>query len=175
MENYKSANRLTTYTEGQVLVMERSLKAPRELVFKAFSEKEHLANWWGPQGWQTKTLKFEFKPNGEWHYCMKCIDEKQGHFFDQESFGKAIYQEIVVPEKIVYTDLFVDAEGNPIDGMPEILVTMTFTEKEGETNLIVQSKFASIESLQQVMNMGIVQGFASQFDRLDHLLEVLNN
>lgn len=171
MSDQKAANKMTTYTEGQVLVMERAFNAPRDLVFKAFSEAEHLSNWWGPQGWQTTTFKFEFKPNGEWHYCMKCMDEKQGHFFGQESCGKAYYQEIVVPEKIVYTDTFVDIEGNRINGMPEILVTMTFVEQEGKTNMIVQNQFASIEILQQVKDMGIVQGFASQLDRLDLLLE----
>ncbi|OAH63138.1 hypothetical protein AWH49_07320 [Domibacillus aminovorans] len=104
MSENKITNSMTTNIEGQVLVMERIFNAPRGLVFKAFSEPERLASWWGPRGWQTENRKFEFKPNGVWHYCMRCIDENQGEFYGQESWGKAVYHEIIVPEKIVYTD-----------------------------------------------------------------------
>ncbi|CRK82904.1 SRPBCC domain-containing protein [Neobacillus massiliamazoniensis] len=76
-----------------------------------------------------------------------------------------------MPEKIVYTDTFVDADGNPIGNIPEILVTMTFIEQEGKTKVITLSQFASNETLQQVKDMGVVEGFASQFDRLGLLLE----
>ncbi len=173
MSENKVTNSMTTNIEGQVLVMERIFNAPRGLVFKAFSEPERLASWWGPRGWQTENRKFEFKPNGVWHYCMRCIDENQGEFYGQESWGKAVYHEIIVPEKIVYTDTFVDEKAKAVEGMPEILVTMIFNEHEGKTKLITRSQFASIETLQQVMDMGVVQGFASQFDRLDDLLKEL--
>lgn len=170
MSENEVTNSMTTNVEGRVLVMERMLNAPRSHVFKAFSEPELLANWWGPKGWQTENRKFEFKPNGVWHFCMRCTDENQGDFFGQESWGKAVYHEIIVPEKIVYTDTFADEEGNAVDGMPEIQITMNFVEHKGKTKLITRNQFASIETLQQIMEMGIVQGFSSQFDRLDELL-----
>lgn len=104
---------------------------------------------------------------------MRCTDENQGEFYNQESWRKAVYQEITVPVKIVLTDMFADEEGNAADGMPVILVTLTFVEHEGKTKLIMRSRFASVEGLQQVMGMGIVQGCASQFYRLDDLLDKL--
>lgn len=104
---------------------------------------------------------------------MRCTDENQGEFYGQESWGKAVYQEIVVLEKIVYTDVFADEKGNAADSMPDTLVTMTFVEHEGKTKLITRSRFESVEELQKVMEMGVVQGFASQLDRLDDLLEEL--
>ncbi|MGG3572464.1 SRPBCC domain-containing protein [Bacillus gobiensis] len=173
MSENKVKNSFTTNVEGRVLVMERIFNAPRTLLFEVFSDPEHLANWWGPRGWQTENRKFEFKPDGEWLYCMRCTDENQGEFFGQESWGKAVYHEIIVPEKIVYTDQFVDEEGQPVGGMPEIKITMEFIELEDKTKLITRSEFTSIENLKQVMDMGVVQGFASQFDRLDDLLEEL--
>ncbi|CAM3841946.1 SRPBCC domain-containing protein [Mesobacillus zeae] len=173
MSEKQAANGITVNVEGRVLVMERIFNAPRSLVFKAFSEPEQLADWWGPKGWQTENLKFKFQPEGIWHYCMRCTDENQGEFYGQESWGKAVYHEIIVPEKIVFTDTFADKEGNAVDGMPEILVTMNFAEHEGKTNLITRSQFTSPETLQQVMNMGVVQGFASQFECLDDLLKKL--
>jgi uncharacterized protein YndB with AHSA1/START domain len=92
---------------------------------------------------------------------MRCTDKNQGEFFGQESWGKAVYQEIIAPEKIVYTDVFADQEGNAVDGMPEMLITMNFVNTKGKTKLITRSQFASIEALQQVMAMGAVQGMAS--------------
>lgn len=68
-------------------------------------------------------------------------------------------------------DMFADEEGNAAEGMPVTLVTLTFVEHEGKTKLIMRSRFASAEGLQQVMGMGIVQGCASQFYRLDDLLK----
>ncbi|ALC82966.1 MULTISPECIES: SRPBCC family protein [Bacillus] len=173
MSENKVKNSFTTNVEGRVLVMERIFNAPRTLLFEVFSDPEHLANWWGPRGWQTENRKFEFKPDGVWLYCMRCTDENQGEFFGQESWGKAVYHEIIVPEKIVYTDQFVDEDGQPVGGMPEIKITMEFIELEDKTKLITRSEFTSIENLKQVMDMGVVQGFASQFDRLDDLLEEL--
>jgi len=164
---------LVTKVEGRELVMERIFDAPRDLVFKVFSESDHLAKWWGPKGWQTENRKFEFKPNGVWHYCMRCIDKNQGDFYGQESWGKAVYHEIIEPEKIVYTDMFVDEDGNAVDGMPELLVTMMFVEHEGKTNIITRSRFDSVEALQQVMDMGVVQGVTSQYERLDDYLDEL--
>ncbi|MEI4772021.1 SRPBCC domain-containing protein [Psychrobacillus sp. FJAT-51614] len=171
MSDENSTSRLTTFTEGKVLVMERIFNAPRDLVFKAYSESELLESWWGPKGWKTKNSQFEFKPEGIWHYCMTCIDENQGEFYGQESWGKAIYHEIVVPEKIVYTDMFADEKGNAVAGMPELLITMIFTEDGDKTKLIARSEFATLETLQQVLDMGVVQGTSSQYDRLEELLD----
>ncbi|WP_257350645.1 SRPBCC family protein [Pseudalkalibacillus decolorationis] len=171
MSENKVTNKLTTKVEGRDLVIERILDAPRELVFKMFSEPDHLARWWGPKGWQTENRKFEFKPNGEWHYCMECIDKNQGEYYGQKSWGKAVYQEIITPEKIVYTDAFSDEEGNISDNMPVMLITVMFEEFEGKTKLISRTQFASVENLQQVMDMGVVEGFSSQLERLDDVLK----
>lgn len=173
MTDKKTNDNMTVYTEGKTLVMELIFNAPRELVFKAYSEPEHLASWWGPRGWLTEIRKFEFKPEGVWHYCMRCVDRNQGDFYGQESWGKAIYKDIIAPEKIVYIDMFSDENGNAIAEMPEIFVTMNFIEEDGKTKLTIHSQFALTEALQQVMDMGVVQGTSSQLERLDELLETL--
>lgn len=78
MMSDKTANSLKVKAEGRTLVMERLFDAPRDRVFKAFSEAGQLESWWGPKGWQTEVRSFAFKPNGVWHYCMRCTDENQG-------------------------------------------------------------------------------------------------
>lgn len=169
------ATSLTTHVEGPVLVMERIFHAPRSLVFKAFSDSTYLESWWGPKGWQTENRQFEFKPNGVWYYCMTCKDKNQGDFYGQESWGKGVYHEIIVPEKIVYTDTFSDKEGNSVAGMPEIQITMNFVEQDGKTKVIMRSEFESAETLQQLMEMGMVEGSVSQYERLDDLLNQIKN
>ncbi len=171
MSESKVSNSIKTNVEGRNLIIERIFDAPRELVFKAFSEKEHLENWWGPKGWKTTVQQFEFKLGGIWHYCMLCEDKNQGDFYGQESWGISTYREIVEPEKIVYTDAFSDAEGNKADGMPELLVTMTFLDHDGKTKLVSRTEFATEEALKQVMDMGVVQGVTSQYERFEDYLK----
>ncbi|WP_408009925.1 SRPBCC domain-containing protein [Pseudalkalibacillus sp. A8] len=171
MSESKVTNSINTNVEGRNLIIERIFDAPRELVFKAYSEKGHLENWWGPKGWKTTVHQFEFKPGGMWHYCMTCEDKNQGEFYGQESWGLSIYQEIVEPEKIVYTDVFSDSEGNKADGMPEVLITMTFLDHDGKTKLISQTEFATEEALKQVKDMGVVEGVTSQYERFDEYLK----
>lgn len=164
---------LSTTVDGQDLVIERIFNAPKKMVFEMYAKSDHLEKWWGPQGWETKNRTFEFKPDGVWHYCMRCTDESQGDFFGHESWGKAVYHEIVEPEKIVYTDSFSDEEGN-LGTIPPILITMDFIEEGEKTKLLMRSHFSSEESLQQVKDMGIVQGLESQFERLDGYLAELS-
>ncbi|WP_141433938.1 SRPBCC domain-containing protein [Bacillus sp. 03113] len=166
-------NKMSIKTDGPELILERVFNAPRELVFKAFSEAEHLKEWWGPRGWILTVCNVDFRPGGIWHYCMKCIDEKQGDFYGFESWGKGVYQEIVENEKVVYIDYFSDAEGNEAEGMPPSEITMTFVEYEGKTKLISRSKFPSAEALKTVMEMGMEQGITETWDRLaEHLQSI---
>jgi uncharacterized protein YndB with AHSA1/START domain len=166
-------NKMVSKVEGQVLTLERVFDAPRELVFKAFSEAEHLKHWWGPRGWELTVCNIDFRPGGVWHYCMKCIDKEQGDYYGYESWGKGVYKEIVEAEKIDYTDYFSDAEGNESDSMPSTDVSMLFEEYEGKTKLVSKSRYISAEALQSVLDMGMEQGITETWDRLaEHLQAV---
>lgn len=163
----------STVVEDRILVLERVFDAPRELVFRTFTEAEHLKHWWGPKGWTLPVCKLDFRPGGVWHYCMRCEDKNQGDFYGMESWGKAVFREIEAPERIVYVDYFSDAEGNEAEGMPETLVTLTFEEFEGKTKLINRAQYATAEGLKTVIDMGMLQGVAETWDRLDELLAKL--
>ncbi|TCS92610.1 SRPBCC domain-containing protein [Hazenella coriacea] len=167
------SNKMISKVEGRELILERVFDAPRELVFKAFSEAEHLKHWWGPRGWTLTVCNIDFRPGGIWHYCMKCIDENQGDFYGNESWGKAIYKEIVEAEKIAYVDSFSDAECNEVEGMPECEITMTFVEHEGKTKLVCRTQYASAEALKTVLDMGMEQGITETWDRLAEHLQSL--
>ncbi|OAS15762.1 SRPBCC domain-containing protein [Paenibacillus oryzisoli] len=164
------ANQMVSTIEDKVLILEREFNAPRELVFQAFTQAEHLKHWWGPRGWTLPVCHVDFRVGGVWHYCMKCEDKNQGDFYGMESWGKAVYNEIVVPEKIVYVDYFSDAEGNEAANMPSTRVTLTFLETETGTKVINRGEYTSAESLQQVLDMGMMEGITDTWDRLsEHL------
>lgn len=167
------SNEMTFKAEGQEIILERVFDAPRELVFKAFSEAEHLKHWWGPRGWTLTVCNVDFRPGGAWHYCMKCMDKNQGDFYEFESWGKGVYKEIVEGEKIVYVDYFSDAEGNEAEGMPPSEITLTFTEHEGKTKVVNRAKFESPEALKTVLEMGVEPGIRQTWDRLaEHLQSI---
>jgi uncharacterized protein YndB with AHSA1/START domain len=166
-------NKMISKVEGQELILERVFNAPRELVFKAFSEAEHLKQWWGPRGWTVTVCNVDFRPGGIWHYCMKCMDKNQGDFYGFESWGKAVYEEIVTNEKIVYVDYFSDADGNEAEGMPSTQVTMSFLEHEGKTKLISVGRYDSAEALKSVLEMGMEQGITETWDRFEEHLQSL--
>ncbi|MGF9801118.1 SRPBCC domain-containing protein [Brevibacillus agri] len=164
-----------TYTsvQGQAYVLERIFDAPRELVFKAFSEAEHLKKWWGPRGWTLPVCNVDFRPGGAWHYCMKCVDESQGDFYGMEAWGKGVYREIIDGEKIVYTDYFSDAEGNESTELPPSEVTVIFEEYEGKTRVVSRSQYSTADALKTVIDMGMEQGITETWDRLaEHLQSI---
>ncbi|HEX7004794.1 MAG TPA: SRPBCC domain-containing protein [Trueperaceae bacterium] len=166
-----TASKMNSRVENEKeLVLERVFEAPRELVFEMFSKCEHLENWWGPKGWELPVCRLDFRPGGEWHYCMKCVDENQGDFFGMESWGKQIFHEIEVPVKIAYTDYFSDAEGNINRELPATTATVEFIDLGGRTKVVSRSQYASADALKTVLDMGMLQGVTETWDRLEELL-----
>lgn len=154
---------------AKTLKMERVFDAPRERVWRAFTTDE-INKWWGPRGWETTSKHMEFKPGGYWHYVMKCVDESQGEWFGQESWNKAVYNEIDEPNKFVYTDSFVDAEGNVNQEMPSTTIAMEFFDEGGKTRVVSSSTYDSEEALDRVLAMGVEQGASETWDRLAEYL-----
>ena len=145
------------------LIVERVFDAPRALVWKAWTEPERIARWWGPQGWDTTNYTMDVKPGGVWHYCMRGPD-------GTESWGKAVYRDIVPPERLVYYDVFSDAAGGTNEEMFGMLITIEFTEIGQKTQVTSITEFASVEQLEAILAMGVVEGVSQTWDRLDEYL-----
>ncbi|MCL6604422.1 MAG: SRPBCC domain-containing protein [Paenibacillus sp.] len=163
-------------TEANEFVYTRVLDAPRELVFKMWSEVEHLINWWGPVGLDLGIAELDFRPGGIFHYNMR---SPQG----DEMWGRFIYREIVEPEKIVFITSFSDEEGNIVRAsfspeFPlEVLNVVTFTEHEGTTILTLRG--GPINATEEERNFyngmfeSMEQGFGGTFDQLAEYLSKL--
>ena len=133
----------TVTKEGLKIV--RDFKAPKALVFQAFSTKDAFAEWWGPVGMPITVLHFDFKQNGKLHYKM----EGKG----QTMWGIFIYRKIVNPDLIEFVNSFSDESGNickapfPIDFPYEIFNQLTL-EENFHLLLATNVKFLMLHLLQ---------------------------
>jgi len=156
-----STNTVWTSIQGRELTAVRVYEAPRELVFRTWTETGHLERWWGPQGFSLTTREIDVRPGGVWRYVM--------HGPDGTDYGNKItYREIAAPERIVYS------HGDDEDD-EQFRVTVTFAERDGRTELTMRSVFRSAEELAYVAReYGAVEGARSTLDRLAELLRELD-
>lgn len=150
-------------TTERELIFTRIFDAPRPLVYETYSECKHLENWWGPREWPISTCEMDFREGGRWLYCMKGPDE-------QLACGKAVYKEIVRPERIVYDDFFVDESGVVNEELPTGLVTFNFEDEGEKTKVTGSTLYPQASDLQTVLEMGVIEGMTETMDRLDELL-----
>lgn len=162
--------KVTKDIENKTLVIERTFDAPKAKLWGAYSNKELFEAWWGPEGWQTTTKEFDFKPGGRIHYCMKCVDKNQGEWFGKESWGLMVIENIDEPNGFSATDYFSDESGTPNAEMPTQKFIVEFVEEEGKTRLVTKSVSESVEKLEEVIKMGMIEGFGSQLNRLEKLV-----
>ncbi len=129
---------------GQGAFVARVFGAPRELVFAAWTEPERLKRWWGPEGFTTPYCEIDLREGGLFLYCMRSPEGR-------DSWGRGVFREVVVPERLVLAMSFADAEGNAVppthyglgpDWPLESLLSVTFEERAGATRVAVRHEGA---------------------------------
>jgi uncharacterized protein YndB with AHSA1/START domain len=134
------SSRGTTTSEERAISITRVFDAPRELVFKAWTDPNRMKRWWGPKDFTAPTCKIDLRVGGKYLFCMRSPD-------GQEFWSTGVYREIVAPERLVFTDSFADERGNVVPathyGMSadfplEMLVTVTLIEHGGKTTMTLQ-------------------------------------
>jgi len=151
----------------------RVFDAPRELVFKAWTEPERLERWWWPKGFTMRECRLDLRPGGVFQYCLRSPD---GH----DMWGKFVFREIAKPERLVFIVSFCDEAGNPVrhplspDWPLEVLSTVTFSEHGGRTTVTIQwVPVNATESERKTFEAGrdsMQQGFTGTFDQLTDYL-----
>lgn len=156
MSESKAADNTIASVEGRELIITRHFHAPRNLVFKAWTDPQHLPHWWGPKGFTLTVQEIDVKPGGVWRYVMHGPD---GVDYD----NKIVYTEVVNPERLVYS------HGD--SGGEHFKVTVTFAEQGDKTELTMRMLFKSAEELEQVVKeYGAIEGAKSTLDRLEEQL-----
>ncbi len=94
--------------ETERMVVTRVFDAPRELVWKAWTDPKYVMQWWGPKGFTSPSCEIDFRVGGKFLWCMRTPD-------GQEGWNGGEYHEIVPHEKIVFSMYFADSKGNKLD------------------------------------------------------------
>ncbi len=150
-------------------VISRTFDAPRELMFRLWTDPAHMQHWWGPKGCTVVHSRMDLRPGGSYHYAIRTPD-------DQEMWGKFVFREIVKPERVVFVNCFSDKKGgvtrhpmNPAWPL-ETLSTITFTEHGGKTTVtICWSPLNATEKERETFEAGfdsMQQGWGGSFEQL---------
>ena len=153
----------TKEVTGQELVITRILDAPRELVFNVWTDPKHLAQWWGPRGFTNPVCEVDPHPGGAIRIHMRgpngAVHPMTG-----------VYQEVVRPERLVFTSSALDKEGKPLF---EVLTIVTFAEQGGKTKLTMQAKVVKSTAEAAPFLAGMEEGWKQTLDRLaEHVISV---
>jgi len=126
-----------TTSQSSDFVVSRVFDAPRDLVWKAFTDPERMKHWWGPKGFTVIASKMDLRPVGTYHYGMKAPD-------GSAMWGKFVFREIVATERMVFINSFSDEAGGttrhpmaptwPL----EMLSTFTFEDQGGKTKVTIR-------------------------------------
>ncbi len=169
-----SANTPADNTAIKPFVISRTFDAPRDLVWKAWSEHDRFVQWFGPKGSTIKQAKMDFRPGKTLLYSME--------FNGREMWGKFLFREITAPERIIWVNCFSDAEGGTTrhpfaPNWPlEMLTTATFEAvADNKTKVTIQwlplnateAERQAFESMREGMN----QGWGGTFDQLAEYLK----
>ena len=130
-------------------------RSPRTLVWNAWTDPQHIAQWWGPNGFTNTVHHMEVRPGGTWLLTM--------HGPDGRDYPNLVsYQEVVEPERLVY--LHGEPDGDPAQAFH---VTVTFTEQDGKTEVTMQAVFATKAARDFVVReVGAIEGAQQTLARL---------
>ena len=154
-----STNTTAVYSDGADLVFERTFDAPRDKVWKAFTDPEAIPRWWGKHGTTTIVEEMDVRPGGKWRYVNRASDREEVAFYGE-------YLEVDPPKGFKWTFMF-DVEGVGAMGGPE---TYIFEDVGGKTKVTSTGHMGSVEVLEGALSTGMVAGGLETWDRLAGLL-----
>ena len=146
----------TNDANNRTLSLERTFDAPIQLVWDAWTQPEHIAQWWGPKGMETRVLEHNFKVGGTWKYAMTMPD-------GSDFIGEGIYTDIAELKRI-----FSSANFKPMTEGVEIQAR--FEANGDKTNFTFSVVHPTAEYCDAQEKMGFMNGWGSVFDRLSEFV-----
>lgn len=147
-------------TADREMLATRLFNAPRELVFKLWTDPQHITHWWGPHGFSTTTQSMDLRPGGIWRFVMHGPD-------GTDYRNKIVFIDVVKPERLVYRHASDDEDVEPVN----FEVTVLFEDVGGKTRLSMQMLFPTPEELQYVVEKyGAREGQQQTLDRFEAFL-----
>ena len=161
-----------TVNEIDRMVVTRVFDAPRELVWKAWTDPKYIMQWWGPKGFTAPVCKMDFRVGGKFLCCRRSPD-------GQEFWNATEYYEIVPLEKIVSLMYFADPNGNKVDpaelGIEHEAIEDAFdvTTFEDLGNGKTKLTFTGNEHMESAKNSGQLEGWNQILDKIADVLKEL--
>jgi uncharacterized protein YndB with AHSA1/START domain len=137
--------------------------APAERVWQIWADPRQLERWWGPPSHPATFTDHDLSPGGRVAYYMTAPDGERFHGWWQ-------VEEVDPPTRLRFEDGFADADGKPNEEMPTTIATVTLSESEGRTTMAIESRFASREAMEKILEMGTEQGMREALGQIDGLL-----
>jgi uncharacterized protein YndB with AHSA1/START domain len=147
----------------QIIVISRVFDAPRELVFAAFTDPKHVAQFWGPKLTTNSACKVDLRLGGKFRVEMRGPDGA-----NYPCTG--VYREIIAPERIVYASTTDDSNPCGAGLPPRSIVTMTFTALGGKTKLTIHTLLQSAADRVAAIEGGFNSGWSESLDKLAAIL-----
>jgi uncharacterized protein YndB with AHSA1/START domain len=150
----------------------RIIDGPRELVYRAWTNQNHLAQWWGPNGFTNPVCQINLRPGGAWRIVMRSPEGIEYPI-------KGVYREIVEPERLVFTDNWEEHAAEWQKLLPqdkkdaptqEALNTVTFKDHGDQTKLTICIRFDSNAVRDAMVKMGMSDGWGQSLDRLEEFV-----
>lgn len=156
-----SKTTITAEQGKQEIVITRTFDAPRDLVFRTYTDPATISDWWGPRSLSTTVDRMEVKKGGVWRYVQR---ETNGNVHGHNG----VYHEVAAPERIVNT---YEYEGFP--GSVGLVTTFFEELPGGRTKLTEVTLYPSVEVREGVLQSGMTEGAIELFERLEELLAKL--
>lgn len=154
----------TVLPESNQLIAERSFAAPKSKVWQYYTTSELLDKWWGPEPYKAVTKSFDFSEGGHWHYVMQGPDGDAHYCINN-------YKAIDPEKSFTAQDAFANEDWSIKTDMPSSDWEVTFTEKDGVTDVRVVLTCSNPEALDTLVNMGMKEGFNQGLNQLEALLQ----
>jgi uncharacterized protein YndB with AHSA1/START domain len=149
------------------ITVHREFAAKRELVWDCYTRSELLDQWFAPKPFTTRTKSMDFRERGHWHYAM--VDPG-----GKEYWGILKYLTIKPIEQYTAIDSFCDESGALNPELPVARLEVNFAAQGEHTLVTTRVVYDSLDALDKVIQMGMEEGYTSTLERLDELLEKLN-
>jgi uncharacterized protein YndB with AHSA1/START domain len=150
----------TTPTASREVNLTRVYDAPRSLVFRMWTDPKHMAQWWGPKGFTNPVCELDVRPGGKIWIVMH---GPKGSDFDQDFPMSGTFHEVVANERLVFTAVAEDKDGNPL---LEAHTTVTFEDQGGKTKLTVQANAVGLAPVAPQMLAGMDAGWSQSLEKL---------
>jgi len=154
-EKVAATSRVDLERDPRAIVGTREFAAPRALVFSAWTDPKHLAQWWGPFGFTTTTHSFDLRRGGVWRFVMHGPDGRDYQ-------NRITFEEIVPPQRIVYRH----GGGDDVEPV-QFRQTVTFEDLGARTRITWRGEFPSAAERDRVIKeYGADKGLAETLSRL---------